>query len=129
MYSSLGNIYSEEDNLDEAIRMYEKALKIMKRIGDEPGVTRQYGNLAICYQQKGRVALALEFYRKSLDIMEAIGDRHGAAVLYFDIGTLYRDEIGNNDEARAHIEKAKALFEMVGDEQGAQKAAKALRDI
>ena len=109
--------------------MFEKALEIMQRIGDEPVVARQYGNLGICYGEKGDVARELESYRKSLDIKERIGDRHGAANTYYNLGGLYRDEIDDRGQARAHFEKAKALFDTVGDVPHAQQAAVALRQL
>ena len=62
-------------------------------------------------------------------IFERIGDRHNAAILYLDLAILYRDEIGDQEEARAHSEKARALFEIVGDARNTQRAALALRQL
>ena len=76
----------------------------------------------------GEIGLALEYYHKDLAITERIGDRHGAAISYFNLGGLYRKQ-GDREQARSHYEKAKALFEMVGDAQRAQKAANALRNL
>ncbi|MBT8420688.1 MAG: soluble NSF attachment family protein, partial [Gammaproteobacteria bacterium] len=115
--------------LDEAIGMHEKAVAIYERIGNEPNAAQVYGNLAICYKQKGDVARALEYYRQSLAITERIGDRHTSANQYFNLGTLYRDEIGDKTEARTNLEKAKALFEQVGDAPHAQDAAQALKEL
>ncbi|TEU16492.1 MAG: tetratricopeptide repeat protein, partial [Anaerolineales bacterium] len=56
------------------------------------------------------------------------GDRHSAAIVYFNLGNLYREQ-GDVAQARAHYEKAKALFEMVGDARNAQRAAQALRRL
>jgi tetratricopeptide (TPR) repeat protein len=128
-YANLGNVYGEQGDLDEAIRMHEKALVIMQRIGNEPGMGRQYGNLANRYYQKGNTARALEYYRKSLDILERVGDHHSAAAAYCNLAILYRDDIGDLGQARAHFEKAKALFEMVGDAGKTHNAARALREL
>jgi tetratricopeptide (TPR) repeat protein len=70
----------------------------------------------------------LEYFHKSLTISERIGDRHGAAISYFNLGSLYREQ-GDVRQARVHYEKAKALYEMVGDAPHAQQAAQALREL
>ncbi|VFN02669.1 MAG: Tetratricopeptide repeat-containing protein [Candidatus Kentron sp. G] len=75
------------------------------------------------------MARALEFYGKSLAITERIGDQHTSANQYFNLGTLYRDTIGDREEARANLERAKAIFEQVGDAPNAQKAARALLQV
>jgi tetratricopeptide (TPR) repeat protein len=49
-------------------------------------------------------------------------------MLYFNLGMLYHEQ-GDVKQARAHYEKAKALYEMVGDTQRAQKAAQQLRRL
>ena len=108
--------------------MYEKALEIGRRIGDEPGVARLYGNLAVVCDKKGDTAGALEYNDKSLNLRERIGDKHGAAASYFNLGHLYR-QTGDSDQARRHFEKAKALFEMLGLSREAQKAAQALQTL
>jgi tetratricopeptide (TPR) repeat protein len=76
----------------------------------------------------GDVGRALEYYHKSLQIKERIGDRHNAANAYFNLGNLYREQ-GDAAQARAHYEKAKALYEMVDDARWAQRAAQALRGV
>jgi tetratricopeptide (TPR) repeat protein len=103
--------------------MYEKALAIMQLIGDEPGMSRQYNNLATCYQSMSDTALKLEFYGKSLEIKVRLGNHEGAAVTYFNMGLLYGRDIGDHAQAHIHFEKAKALFEIVGDMESAQQAA------
>ena len=106
--------------------MQRKSLNIHRQTGDQPNVAHAYGNLANCYQQKGDTARALECYRKSLDITDRIGDLHTSANTYFNLGLLYPENIGDQNEARANLEKAKAFYEQVGDARGAQQAARAL---
>jgi tetratricopeptide (TPR) repeat protein len=108
--------------------MYQKALEIDERIGDEPGIATDYGNLASVCVRKGEVARALEYYEKALKITERTSDRHGVACIYFNLGSLYVD-LGNRVQARVHYEKAKALYEMVGDVRMAQDAARALQSL
>ena len=69
------------------------------------------------------------FYRKALDIETRIGDHHNAGMTYFSLGLLYLDDIGDPEQARLHFEKAKSLFELVGDAEHAQQAARELRSL
>jgi predicted negative regulator of RcsB-dependent stress response len=70
----------------------------------------------------------LEYFHKSLDILERTGDRHSAAIFCGNLGGLYQEQ-GDVKQARVHYEKAKALFEMVGDAPHAQQAAQQLRRL
>ena len=93
------------------------------------GAANIYGNLGELHRRQKKVAPALEFFRKSLEIKEQLGDRHGAAMTYLNLGYLYRDNINDHAEARKNFERAKALFEMVGDARNAQEVAQALREL
>jgi len=64
----------------------------------------------------------LDYYHKSLIITEHNGDRHNAGIAYFNLGILFSNQ-GDKAQARIHFEKAKALYEIVGDSQWAQNAA------
>jgi hypothetical protein len=67
-------------------------------------------------------------YHQALEDMERIGDRHGAAGQYFNLGNLYRKQ-GDQKQAHLHFQRAKALFEMVGDAQHAHLAAQVLKGL
>ena len=99
----------------------------MRRIGDEPGVARQYDNLATVYQDIGDMAEALQYHHKDLAITERVDDRHNAAISYFNLGTLYRD-LGELEQARAHYEKVRPLFEVLVVKQWRQQAAHVLNE-
>ncbi len=126
-YGNLGALYAEHGRYDDAIDVYNKALSIKKASEAEPGVGLHYGNLATCYQKMGDIHRARDFFDKSLDILERIKDYNNAAKFYFNRGLLYSDNFDNPSQASADFNKAKALFELVGDADSAQKAAHALR--
>ena len=126
-YGNLGALYAEQGRYDDAIDVYNKALSIKKYLEAEPGEGLHYGNLATCYQKKGDIHRARDFFDKSLDILERIKDYNNAAKFYFNRGLLYRDDLGNLSQASTDFNKAKGLFDMVGDADSAQKAAHALR--
>lgn len=128
-YGNLAIVYQEQGKLDEAIRVYEKALEIMERNNDEAGIARQYGNLGRLYSKKGNKTQAREYYLKSLDISNRIKDLHTSARQYLALGNLYRDDFRDRTQASVQYEKAQALFQMVGDADGVQRVASALRGL
>ena len=69
-----------------------------------------------------------EDYHRSLSILERIGDQHTSAIIYDNLGILYHSQ-SDRIQARAHYEKANALYEMVGDTQGTQKTAQELQEL
>jgi len=48
-----------------------------------------------------------------------------AAILYYNLG-LFNHQLGQSDQARLHLQKAKTLFEMVGDIPMIQMVAQSL---
>jgi len=129
LYGTLAIIYAQQGAFDEALQIMEKNLAIFKRIGDEPHMAVTYGNLAALYLEKGDTTSALEGYHNALDIKERIGDHYGAAIDYANLGKLYSGKIGCAALARQHLEKAKALFELMGNTKEAQQAARILRSL
>ncbi|MEI7868412.1 MAG: tetratricopeptide repeat protein [Candidatus Methylumidiphilus sp.] len=128
-YYNLGTSYGEQGKLDQAIKTLNNALEINAKIGNESVVAQIYCTLATFYNIKGDIAYTLDFYNKSLNIAGRIGDNKTSATTYFNLGILHRDDIGDANQARQHFEKAKALFEMLGLSEDAQRVARELRSL
>ncbi len=128
-YGNLGDIYTTQGDLDNAILMFEQALKIMQRIGDEPKIAMQYSGLGKCYQLKNDTVHALQLYEKSLGISKRIGDKYLEAQTYLLLGTLYHLKLDDPIQSRDHYEKARALYEMLGNVEKAQEITEALREV
>ncbi len=128
-YHNLGCSYGEQGNLDQAIQMINKAINISNSIGNEPAVAQNYSSLATFYLIKGDTPQSLKFFLKSLEIQERIGDLHNAARTYYKLGMLYHKNNSDSKQTRIYYEKAKALFDMVGDVDKAQAAERLLHKL
>ena len=86
-YSNLGNALLQQGQVDEAIRMCEKALEL------EPRSAEAHNNLANALLKKGQVDEALRQYQKALEI------RPDLAVAHCNIGyiLLQRGPVGRGD--------------------------------
>lgn len=73
---------------DEALKSYEQAREVFRRLGDESGVAAQESNIGITLADKGDVDAALKCFEKDLSISESIGDKRGSVRACCNIGNL-----------------------------------------
>ena len=90
----LGTIYFEMQNLDEAIKRYQKTAH------DPKFRVKSYLNLGIAFQKKKQYPLAVKSYTEADDTLE-IWNEDKMAVLY-ERGKCYA-EMGQKEEARADL--------------------------
>jgi len=66
----LGVAYSNQGNYNEAVKYYQRALKIdIKKLGIEhPDVAGDYHNLGVAYSNQGNYDKAIEYYQKAYRI-------------------------------------------------------------
>ena len=82
-YINLGCIYSEKGLLDEAIQLYERALKI------NPNYLQAFVNLGNEYRKKGDAGRAEEFYQKAIKMNpEYAGARLHIAEVWMNQGLI-----------------------------------------
>jgi tetratricopeptide (TPR) repeat protein len=92
-YSYLGNLYYEEDMLDEAITNYSKSLQI------EPDSASAHGNIGHALFRQGNFEEAIKHYKEMLRIKPYLADVHN------DLGRA-RAHQGNLEEAIKHYAEA-----------------------
>jgi tetratricopeptide (TPR) repeat protein len=90
---------------DKAIEFYEKALKIIKDIGNREKESSCYENLGGTYDTLGQYEKAIEFYEKALKIKKDIGDKKGESNCYLNLGNTYR-QLSQYGKAIRFINKA-----------------------
>ena len=61
-YYNMGNIFKEQSNFDEAIKLYKKAISF------KPDYSEAYSNLGLTLQDQGMLEEAITAYRKSLSL-------------------------------------------------------------
>ncbi len=111
---NLGRAYRILGEVERAIRLYEEALAIARKMGDRTREGRFLGNLGTAYLDLGRVEQAITFYEQSLEIFRQIGDRRREGVVIGNLGNAYYN-LGQFERAIELYEEALAIAREVGD--------------
>jgi tetratricopeptide (TPR) repeat protein len=110
----LGDLYSDQDKLDEAEKMYERALQgYEKALGpDHTSTLDTVNNLANLYSDQGKLDEAEKMYERALQGNEkALGPDHTSTLMTVNnLATLYSDQ-GKLDEAEKMYERALQGYE------------------
>ena len=99
--------------LDEAERMFRKALAIFERVAHQEGIAVACSNLGLIYQTRGKLDEAERMHRKALAIEERLGLQEGMAESYNNLGTIYQTR-GKLDEADQMYRKSLDISERLG---------------
>ena len=110
LLGSLGVLYYRIGSFKKSIEYCEKALKVVRNIGDKETEGVQLGNLGNAYRYLGNVKKAADFYEKALIIAREIGDRRNEGAWLGNLGIIYRD-FGKGEKAIEYIEKALKIAE------------------
>ncbi len=103
-YKAKGITKDIKGNLDEAMALYNKGLKIAEQAGFLNEQANFYSNMALIYRNQGDYDKALKANRKSLEIREGINDTLGKALIYNNIGVIYIIQ-GNIPAALEYLQK------------------------
>lgn len=103
----IGDVFSEMGKDLEAIKSYQKALKVNSANVHDVEQEIFYG-LAICNQQLGRFQEAIKYYQKIL--------RHNSTdpKALLNLSKIYGDDLKNYDKAQHYAEKIVELFPQNG---------------
>ncbi len=83
---NLGAVYYLQGRYDDAVKMYQKSMKIKEKLGDRGGIALSEWGIGIIYAGRGRYDDAIEKYGKCLEIFNDLGDKKNIA------GILHRLE-------------------------------------
>lgn len=103
--------------ITEALVLFRRALQLVARSGEGREELRSdiHHWRSRCFRRQREWDAAREDIALALELAERIGDRHRTAAAYFQ-ASLVAEREGNWLLARQHGERAKALFEELGDE-------------
>ncbi len=96
IYYNIGVCYYEENNLDDAIKYYEKSIELL------PDFVSSYINLAVCYSRKFRIEEGMKYAKKAIEINPHMYKP------YATLGSCYR-ELGQYEEAVENYKKCLEL--------------------
>ena len=101
----------------EALEKFQKALVIVREIGDRQGEGDTLNNIGRVYRNLGQYPKALEFYQQALAIRQEIGDKAGQGTTLNNIGIVY-NYLGQYPKALEFYQQALAIRKEIGDKAG-----------
>ncbi|MHC1599699.1 MAG: tetratricopeptide repeat protein [Candidatus Methanospirareceae archaeon] len=117
LLSSLGDLYLQIGLYEKSIDCSEKALKIVREMGNRQSGGVTLGNLGNAYYSLGQVEKAIKHYEDALAIAREIGDRRNERIWLGSLGNAYR-ALGQVEKAIEYHEAALAIAREIGDRRG-----------
>lgn len=106
-HNSLGAIYSDLSDYENALEHYEISLRIYRDLNDTLGLANLYNNIGLIYARTARYDQALDYYNDALEIYRKVGGPEDLSTIFNNIGLVHL----NNDKP----EKALDYFKQVED--------------
>ncbi len=113
----IGNVFLVKNQLDSALKYYNKALPINKEINNKKGIATNLGNIGLIYKRQDRFPEALNNYNKALKIYQEEGNLRDEASLINKIGII-NIRLGKLDEALKYNKQALKLSREINDKLG-----------
>jgi|GEM_PF-541271 len=119
---------TNKGELNEAMRLYQEALKIMEGLGDLKGKSATLHQMANVYVTRGELNEAMRLYQEALKIMEGLGDLKGKSATLHQMANVYVTR-GELNEAMRLYQEALKIMEGLGDLQGKSATLHAMAGI
>ena len=82
---------------DDALRNYEQALEIQRRLGDEHAIAQTLNGMAQAQDAIGKSDAALKSFQEALQLRRGLGDKPGEGDTLIDLSNYYEAR-GQNDD-------------------------------
>ena len=113
--NNIGGVYYTWEKYDKAIKNYEEALAINRKLGREEYVAIDLNNIGGVYKAWGQYDKAIKNYEEALVIAQKLGQEDKIATFLNNIGEVYK-AWGQYDKAVKNYEEALAIFRKQGKE-------------
>jgi len=120
-------VYDALGERRRALETYERALLIIREVGDRAHEAGALNNIGAVYDGLGERRRALEYYEQALPISHEVGDRANEGRALNNMGWIYLAE-GDLAQAQTHLEQALAIAEAIEYPELAQAARKGLEE-
>ena len=111
----MGTAYFNLNQFDEALKNFQAALEIRKRLGLEKGVASSLNMIGWTEAKRGNSKEALANYKESLAGFQKIGDKANTAAVLLNLGAFYGDH-AEYEEAIKVTNDALTLYRDLNDE-------------
>lgn len=108
VYDRIGRSHLDYDHFEQAIEYLKKAEKLFKKENYNRNLAKVYSILGICYNNNENFDLAVAYYQKALKLENKFPSKSYAdiAILNYNLGLLYKDQLGNFEKAIFYYKKA-----------------------
>ncbi|NER33804.1 MAG: tetratricopeptide repeat protein [Oscillatoria sp. SIO1A7] len=114
---SIGTVYFDFKDKQEALSYYNQALPLYRQAGDVSREATALNNVGWVYSFFGEKQEALSYYNRALPLYRQAGDISGEAITLNNIGKAYSD-LGEKQEALSYYNRALPLSRQAGDISG-----------
>ena len=85
-YNYIALVYYQQENFDESIAYFQKALDVCGKYGDQKDLDIYYRNIGLAYDSKGMLEKAIEYFEKALELaVKNFGKRGKITRDYYEI--------------------------------------------
>ena len=116
-YSTLGNNYQLQKQLDSSLFYHKKALLCREKLNDPLGIADTYTNIGIAFDSKGNFENALKYYYKALTLYEEKQNSDKIAWTMVNIGIVYKAQ-KEYKKAYFYYKKANEIYEKLNSDFG-----------
>ena len=116
-HTGLGIVAKGRSDLNESVKQYEAAQRLLDKIQDLQGSSDVLHEMADLEMRRGRPALALRRHRQALAVRETLGDRAAQAQSWHGIGTS-SIAMGDRTEAIDAFDRALTIRRELQDWKG-----------
>ncbi len=116
-FNSLGSVYYVKGEINRAIELNEKHLRLSEEVNDKRDIGVASNNLGNAYSDIGNFDKAIELYERSLKIAGEIGYRRGVAIANGNLGIVYIER-GEYEKALEFFRQEKKVSEDLNDKMG-----------
>ncbi len=115
--NNIGFVYTQQSDINKALKYYAQSMKIRAEIGDKQGVAETLNNIGYIYQNQDDIPNALKYYHQSIKIKEEINDKGGLAYSLNNIALIYNNQ-GDIQKALDFFHRVLKIQEELGDKRG-----------
>jgi tetratricopeptide (TPR) repeat protein len=108
----IAEVYNNIGQPQEALRLYQLALPLMREVGGRSGEATTLNNLALVYNDIGQPQEALRLFEQALPVLREVGDRAKEAITLNNLAYLYQD-VQRYEEALVAFEASITLAHKV----------------
>ncbi|MEZ4829185.1 MAG: tetratricopeptide repeat protein [Bacteroidia bacterium] len=114
---SIGLLYWELGDFENALAYDQKALEVNVRLGDRNGEARALNNIGLVYEDQGNYPNALDYYFRSIKIFEELEEHGYLGNCLHNVGNIY-NSLGNDSSAIEYHTRSLKEREIVDDKEG-----------